>query len=490
MMNIDIAPAPDAARTRTADKTSREAGNTAGKFDEALSGASSKVQNAEDDQQPAKDAGNSAVDEDGEAVTDPETGAENKLPATRTTLLAAGTDLLKGMVNRGRIAADGEVSVATNGKRTSVTDKVAAKPDAKQSDLAVADKDILDLLKGATEEADVAPPAKDADPVAADGDDVSALVDSVAQQPVQNTGEQDALATLAAAQVLQKSVPDQEKNRDLRIEAEDGAADQTPVAGSRSAAVRGDTRLPDEADVNVNTSGDTTFRISSSRSGANAVDLRIDGAGSKAEFRTSSAGTSGVESVTVLDSRRFIGLAPSSNSTALAGLISSDSEWVSAMQPGAGLSNAAAQSSTGNVVHTLKLQLKPVELGNVTMALRLSGDELVVHLTVETRAAYRQLSDDSRSIVDMLRSQGYTVEQVSVSIASSERGSGAQSGQQQQQGTAGQQLSEGQNQNNGAREGSGGSRHDNGEDMPDETARGAAGISDRADGNSQSGVYL
>ncbi|WJH39001.1 flagellar hook-length control protein FliK [Aliirhizobium terrae] len=49
--------------------------------------------------------------------------------------------------------------------------------------------------------------------------------------------------------------------------------------------------------------------------------------------------------------------------------------------------------------------------------LRLHGEQLNVHLTVETRAAYRQLSDDSSGILDALRSQGFAVDQVTISIA-------------------------------------------------------------------------
>jgi chemotaxis protein MotD len=87
------------------------------------------------------------------------------------------------------------------------------------------------------------------------------------------------------------------------------------------------------------------------------------------------------------------------------------------MQPGASLSNAAAQSSTGKVVNTLKLQMTPIELGMVTATLRLSGEELTVHLTVETMAAHAQLTEDSSGIVESLKSQGFAVDQLTVSIA-------------------------------------------------------------------------
>lgn len=117
----------------------------------------------------------------------------------------------------------------------------------------------------------------------------------------------------------------------------------------------------------------------------------------RVEFDARESSGKATETITVLDSRRFIGLAPSSNASALTGLIANDSEWVSAMQPGSSLSNEAAKSSTGKVVHTLKLHMTPIELGSVTMSLRLAGDELAVHMTVENVAAYKSFSRTARA---------------------------------------------------------------------------------------------
>src|SRR3546814_15229978 len=81
------------------------------------------------------------------------------------------------------------------------------------------------------------------------------------------------------------------------------------------------------------------------------------------------------------------------------------------------------------------LQMNPHALGSVTATLRLVGEALHVHLTVETRAAFRQLSDDSSGMLDALRAQGFSVDQVSINLASTSdvdsRGQqGAQTGQQ------------------------------------------------------------
>ncbi len=111
------------------------------------------------------------------------------------------------------------------------------------------------------------------------------------------------------------------------------------------------------------------------------------------------------DSVVVLDARRYLGFNQSVNGASLTAAMSSDPEWTSAMQPSSALTNAAAQSSTGNVVNTLKLQMTPIDLGNVTATLRLVGDELNVHLTVENHSAYKQLKDDSSGMLDALRAQ-------------------------------------------------------------------------------------
>jgi chemotaxis protein MotD len=125
------------------------------------------------------------------------------------------------------------------------------------------------------------------------------------------------------------------------------------------------------------------------------------------------------------------------------------------MQPSSQLSNAAAQSSTGSVVNTLKLQMNPHDLGSVTAMLRLHGEELNVHLTVETRAAYRQLSEDSGSIVDALRSQGFAVDQVTISIAPTADSDTSSNANQQSGQSGGQAASSDERQGNAAGRGQG-----------------------------------
>jgi chemotaxis protein MotD len=75
--------------------------------------------------------------------------------------------------------------------------------------------------------------------------------------------------------------------------------------------------------------------------------------------------------------------------------------------------------------------------------MRLSGDTLNVDLKVETGAAYRQLKEDHGKILEALRSQGYAVDNVTISMAPVDRSdagnqanSQGQTSQQQQQSLA------------------------------------------------------
>jgi chemotaxis protein MotD len=254
-----------------------------------------------------------------------------------------------------------------------------------------------------------------------------------------------------------------------------------------------DTMLPavaadaSDTDLPADGGGESTFRFASGKAGGGrAMDMSISRGEGKLEFEVRDASGKGAD-VTVVDSRRYLGLAPSSNASALTSLIGGDSEWVSAMQPGSALSNAAAQSSTGRVVHTLKLHMTPIDLGSVTMSLRLVGDELAVHMTVETTAAYRKLSDDSKGILDALKAQGLSVDQVTISISSANKSDqpGAQTGGQQQN-ENGQQTAEGRE-----RDQSGGR---NAQRAENEAKGGRDGIWDSttgsASGDRTSGVYL
>lgn len=150
---------------------------------------------------------------------------------------------------------------------------------------------------------------------------------------------------------------------------------------------------------------------------APALDLHFDtneDGSTKVDVSKASGDVSDV--VQVVESRRFVGLAQTSNAAAITTAMSTDPQWATAM---AGqTSNSPMISSTGQVVHVLKIQMTPVDLGHVTAAMKLVGDELSVQLTAHTLKGYSELQKDSSSILDALKSHGFTVENVTVTLAS------------------------------------------------------------------------
>ncbi|MGE6742113.1 flagellar hook-length control protein FliK [Allorhizobium pseudoryzae] len=222
------------------------------------------------------------------------------------------------------------------------------------------------------------------------------------------------------------------------------------------------------------------FRLTSARDGR-SLDMTIGtDQNGKATVDTSTK-TSGAETVSVLDSRRFLGFSQSTNGAALTSTIAGDSQWQRAMQPGAALQNE--QARTSNVVNTLKLQMTPIDLGTVTATLRLVGEELSVHLTVETRAAHQQLSDDSSGILGALRAQGFSVDQVTVTMSSQDSNAQMSSdGQQRSPDANGQQgNAQSQGQSSGRSEASvkhGSNETEAGTETRSHSSGGAGGTSD------------
>tara|TARA_R110002020_G_scaffold123081_6_gene279165 strand:+ start:4081 stop:5478 length:1398 start_codon:yes stop_codon:yes gene_type:complete len=188
----------------------------------------------------------------------------------------------------------------------------------------------------------------------------------------------------------------------------------------------------DEADVGP----ERNFKFINAKNGSINAELTQAAQSNEKGGADSKTASSSTETVMVLDSRRIVGLPSGSNSASIMAAMVGDQSWSSAMQPDATLSNTAAQSSSGSVVHMLKLQMNPHDLGSVTAMLKMSGEQLHVHLTVETRAALQQLSDDSSGMLDALRAQGFSVDQVTISVAptadtDSQKGQqGPQNGQQ------------------------------------------------------------
>lgn len=237
--------------------------------------------------------------------------------------------------------------------------------------------------------------------------------------------------------------------KDAKTEGVHGAKADAHVSDALAAVAPhpDDTRVPGtESAEDVE---GKTFRISRADGRGQSMDMQIGTEQPGSEKSTKSS----VENVSVLESRRYLGLVQNPNSATVTAALSGDSEWAHAMQPSSALSNAAEWTSTGKVVNTLKIQMSPIDLGLVTATMRLSGDTLNVDLKVETGAAYRQLKEDHGKILEALRSQGYAVDNVTVSMAPVER---ADAGNQaNSQGQASQQQSlaqQGQGQGGEARE--------------------------------------
>ncbi|MFT4160921.1 flagellar hook-length control protein FliK, partial [Shinella sp.] len=177
---------------------------------------------------------------------------------------------------------------------------------------------------------------------------------------------------------------------------------------------------------------DKLFRLIRADGKGRSLDMSLSGAGDRAAFKDADINAARGETVTVVDARRYIGLAQTGNAAAVTGAITQDPEWAASLSATGGLAPSEA-AATGKVVNTLKIQMHPIELGLVTATLRLHGEELVVSLQVETGEAYRQLLDDKDTIVRALRGQGFAVDQISVQLAPADRGAGTQQGDSQGQ---------------------------------------------------------
>ncbi|MBB5571468.1 MULTISPECIES: flagellar hook-length control protein FliK [Rhizobium] len=225
-----------------------------------------------------------------------------------------------------------------------------------------------------------------------------------------------------------------------------------------------------------------TFRLVRADGRGGSLDMSISkGSDDTAQVDVKASGGGNAETVTVLDSRRYLGLATNSSATLVTSALAGDGEWSGAMQSSSALSNAASWTSTGKVVNTLKIQLHPNDLGQVTATMRLSGDQLSVDLKVQTSEAYRQLHADQSHMIDALRAQGYQVDNITVTLASnadqqsdSGRQSGSQGQSQQQsllnQGQGGDARPKGQSYSGQQANGNDGNRSTGDRSMEDSTA--------------------
>jgi chemotaxis protein MotD len=103
--------------------------------------------------------------------------------------------------------------------------------------------------------------------------------------------------------------------------------------------------------------------------------------------------------------------APPSAAAPLLAAIAADGSWHELAA--ADLRGLPGQQSVASA-HSLKVQLRPAELGMVTASLRFAGDQLTIELQVESAEAQQRLSADSDTIVKSLRALGLEVDRVTI----------------------------------------------------------------------------
>ncbi|MEZ2222488.1 flagellar hook-length control protein FliK [Rhizobium sp. RCC_161_2] len=252
--------------------------------------------------------------------------------------------------------------------------------------------------------------------------------------------QQSAAAVLTGAEVKTQAAPDQSLSKIANVAQKDISADAEDTMPA----------LPTTGEDTTATA--QTFRLVRADGRGGSLDMTISkGSDDAAQANVTASGSGDAQTVTVLDSRRYLGLAANSNTALVTSALGGDRDWSRAMQPGSALTNAASWTSTGKVVNTLKIQLNPNDLGEVTATMRLSGDQLSVDLKVRTGEAYRQLHADQSHMVDALRAQGYQVDSITVTMAASGDQSSDSNRQSSFQGQSQQQSLMNQGQGGDAR---------------------------------------
>jgi len=257
--------------------------------------------------------------------------------------------------------------------------------------------------------------------------------DRTAAQPAASAA-QAAVAPAVAGQVAPASAPVAAAQNGGTGRAGQGA--QAPQASGKpqpsvSAASHGKVSSEDKEIVRSLGMVDEQFTRSDSKNAAAGEGFTGSGRKSATVARTAEEPVSAkAGAVEVIESRRFMPTQALSGNAQMVtrSLIEAGDAALAAQRTAPAQATAAAQPQSGQMLHTLKIQLNPVSLGSVTAVLKLTGEELSVSIKVETAEAYRQLSDDNQAIVKAMRAQGYAVEQITVQhVPSGDRsGNGAQ----------------------------------------------------------------
>ena len=253
-------------------------------------------------------------------------------------------------------------------------------------------------------------------------------------EPIRNT-------TQPAAAVVQTAVASQSAPASASVAAaHNGGSGRTGQGAQALAKPQPAATAPDQGkasgeDTEISrTLGTVEEPFAGSSSKKSGADGNLAGFGRKSAAarpaeEQMSAKTGPVE---VVESRRFMPAQSLTGNVQMVArsLVEAGDAALATQRTAPAQSTAAAQPQSGQMLHTLKLQLNPVSLGSVTAVLKLTGEELSVSIRVETAEAYRQLSDDNQSILKAMRAQGYAVEQITVQhVPSGDRsGNAAQQG--------------------------------------------------------------
>lgn len=126
-----------------------------------------------------------------------------------------------------------------------------------------------------------------------------------------------------------------------------------------------------------------------------------------------------------------------------------------------------ASISTDGVVKVLKIELKPENLGSVSVSISLKDDVISLHIEAQRGETLHAIERERDQLIQALKQAGYTVDTVSTAVQVDARGSGrVEAASSSQQGSFGSGQSQGQFQ--GQTDGRGSSSQSrNGEQRPD-----------------------
>lgn len=331
--------------------------------------------------------------------------------------------------------------------------------------------------------------------------DEESLVPAQKAAPAENNGV-DGKAVAAAAVTEGNPRATIIAQQDKSLKGETGKSETSQAASAKGAAdgakaaeamMAGSGKAGD-ADANAGKGG---------QSGGEAEMAALD-----PEFRNRSTSVRGegdvaMDKVEVLEKRTASGPSMSQNGDNIAKAVLREAAGMSPQQTAETAEASAARATaaterataafmarpTGQTLHTLRIQLNPEALGQVTAVMRLTDGELQVDLKVQSAEAYRQLSDDSSSIAKALRAHGYGVDQITVQHTGNASDRGGMSAQQGQTSSQQFQFREGLAQNAGGGNGNGGGGRGqaggngpNQGELSHEAVSGTAGSSRHTDG--------